>query len=127
MLMEIGASNSSRHFIFKQDLQALVDELGIEIRVAHYPPYTSKWNPVEHKVFPHITRALQGMVLTSHQITKELIEKANTKTGLKVVAWICNQVYQTKRKVEAGFKKSMRILFDEKPGKWNYVVKPQVN
>jgi hypothetical protein len=107
MLMDGGGSNSSRHYIFKQDLQALVDELGIDIRVAHYPPYTSKWNPIEHRVFPHITRALQGMVLTSHQITKELIERATTKTGLSVVACILNKVYETKRKVAAGFKESI--------------------
>jgi hypothetical protein len=124
MLMDGGGSNSSRHYIFKQDLQALVDELGIDIRVAHYPPYTSKWNPIEHKVFPHITRTLQGMVLTSHQITKELIEKATTKTGLSVVAFILNKVYETKRKVITGFKESMRILFDDILGQWNYVVTP---
>jgi hypothetical protein len=62
MLMDGEGSNSSRHLIFKQDLQALADALGIDMRVAHYPPYTSKWNPIEHKVFPHITRA--GLVQT---------------------------------------------------------------
>ena len=125
MLMDGGGSNSSRHYIFKQDLQALVDELGIDIRVAHYPPYTSKWNPIEHRVFPHITRTLQGMVLTSHQITKELIERATTKTGLTVVAYILNKVYEIKRKVMAGFKESMRILFDDILGQWNYVATPK--
>jgi hypothetical protein len=125
MLMDGGGSNSSRHYIFKQDLQALVDELGIDIRVAHYPPYTSKWNPIEHRVFPHITRTLQGMVLTPHQITKELIERATTKTGLSVVACILNKVYETKRKVAAGFKESMRILFDNILGQWNYVATPK--
>ena len=125
MLMDGGGSNSSRHYIFKQDLQALVDELGIDIRVAHYPPYTSKWNPVEHRVFPHITRAMQGMVLTSHVLTKELIETTTTKAGLSVVACILNKVYQTKRKVVVGFKKSMRILFDGLLGQWNYVATPK--
>lgn len=125
MLMDGGGSNSSRHYIFKQDLQALVDELGIDIRVAHYPPYTSKWNPIEHRVFPHITRALQGAVLTSHQLTKELIETATTKAGLTVVACILNKVYETKRKVEEGFKESMRILFDATLGQWNYVTTPK--
>jgi hypothetical protein len=48
LLMDCGGSNSSRHYIFKQDLQALVDEIGVEIRIAHYPPHTSKWNPIEH-------------------------------------------------------------------------------
>jgi transposase len=125
MLMDGGGSNSSRHYIFKQDLQALADELGIDIRVAHYPPYTSKWNPVEHRVFPHITRAMQGMVLTSHELTKELIETTTTKAGLSVVACILNKVYLTKRKVVAGFKESMRILFDSVLGKWNYVATPK--
>lgn len=125
MLMDGGGSNSSRHYIFKQDLQALVDELGVDIRVAHYPPYTSKWNPIEHRVFPHITRALQGMVLTSHQITKVLIERTTTKTGLSVIACILNKVYETKRKVTAEFKKSMRILFDVYLGNWNYIVIPK--
>lgn len=121
MLMDGGGSNSSRHFIFKQDLQALAAEIGIEIRVAHYPPYTSKWNPVEHRVFPHITRALQGVILTSHLLTKELIEKATTKAGLKVFACIFNKVYEIGRKVAEGFKKSMRIVFDKHLGQWNYV------
>jgi hypothetical protein len=122
MLMDGGGSNSSRHYIFKQDLQALVDELGIDIRVAHYPPYTSKWNPIEHRVFPHITRALAGAILTSHLLTKELIETTTTKKGLTVVAYILNKVYDTKRKVAAGFKETMRILFDDVLGRWNYVV-----
>jgi hypothetical protein len=52
-----GGSNNANHYIFKQDLQKLVDEIGIEIRIAHYPPYTSKYNPIEHRLFPHITRA----------------------------------------------------------------------
>ncbi|SJM92815.1 transposase [Crenothrix polyspora] len=125
MLMDGGGSNSSRHYIFKQDLQALADELGIDIRVAHYPPHTSKWNPIEHRVFPHITRAMQGMVLTSHELTKELIETATTKAGLSVVACILNKVYLTKRKVAAGFKESMRILFDSVLGRWNYVATPK--
>ena len=126
MLMDGGGSNSSRHFIFKQDLQALADEIGIEIRIAHYPPYTSKWNPIEHRVFPHITRALQGIILTSHQLTKELIEKATTKTGLKVFACISNKVYKTGRKAMEGFKESMRIVFDKHLGQWNYVAMAKV-
>jgi hypothetical protein len=125
MLMDGGGSNSSRHYIFKQDLQALADELGIDIRVAHYPPYTSKWNPIEHRVFPHITRALQGIVLTSHALTKELIETTTTKTGLRVFAGILNKIYQINRKVAADFKASMRIVFDDLLGQWNYVAIPK--
>ena len=72
-----------------------------------------------------MTWTLQGMVLTSHQITKELIERATTKTGLTVVACILNKVYATKRKVMAGFKESMRILFDDILGQWNHVATPK--
>lgn len=117
-------SNSSRHYIFKQDLQALVDVIGVEIRIAHYPPYTSKWNPIEHRVFPHITRSLQGVILTTHRLTKELIEKTKTKSGLKVFACIFNKVYETGRKVVDGFKESMKIVFDQSLKQWNYVAVP---
>jgi hypothetical protein len=124
MLMDGGGSNSSRHYVFKHDLQTLADEIGIEIRIAHFPPYTSKWNPIEHRVFPHITRALQGVVLKTHRLVKQLIEKTTTKTGLKVFACILNKRYETGRKVAADFKKSMRIVFDALLGQWNYVAVP---
>jgi len=123
-LADSGGSNSYRHYIFKQKLQALVDDLGIEIRMAHYPPYCSKWNPVEHRVFPHITRAMQGVIFTSHTLVKELIETTSTKTGLQVVAHIVTKVYETGRKVADDFKDTMRILFDENLGQWNYRAVP---
>ena len=84
MLMDGGGSNSSRHYLFKQDLQALVDDIGIEIRIAHYPPYTSKWNPIEHRLFPHLTRSLQGMILTTHELVKELIGATTTKIAERI-------------------------------------------
>ena len=105
MLMDGGGSNSSRHYLFKQDLQALADALGIPIRVAHYPPYTSKWNPIEHRVFPHVTRALQGVIFKSHELVKELIETTTTQNGLTVKANIIDKVYMIGRKVVDGFNK----------------------
>src|SRR5450631_631422 len=125
LLMDGGGSNSSRHYIFKQDLQALVEEIGIDIRIAHYPPYTSKWNPIEHRVFPHMTRELSGMILISHVFMKELIEKTTTKAGLKVFACIFNKAYETGRKVVESFKESMRIIFDKHLRQWNYVAIPK--
>lgn len=125
MLMDGGGSNSSRHYLFKQDLQALADKLGIPIRVAHYPPYTSKWNPIEHRLFPHVTRALQGVIFKSHELVKELIETTTTQNGLTVKANIIDKVYRVGRKIVDGFKKSMRILFDDHLGQWNYVAVPQ--
>ena len=58
-----GGSNSSRYYIFKADLQNLANEIGLEIRIAHYPPYTSKYNLIEHRLFLHVTRVCQGTVL----------------------------------------------------------------
>lgn len=120
VLCDGGGSNNARHFIFKQDLQELADEIGVEIRIAHYPPYCSKYNPIEHRLFPHVTRACQGVVFTSVELVKELMEKTHTKTGLKVFVQIIDKVYQTGRKVAADFKEKMRIVFDEFLPRWNY-------
>jgi len=120
ILCDAGGSNSYRHYIFKEDLQKLVDEIGVEIRVAHYPSYSSKWNPIEHRVFCHVTRALKGVILKGYDLVKELIETTTTKKGLTVKANIINKVYQTKRKVADNFKETMRIIFDKELGKWNY-------
>ena len=120
-----GGSNSSRHFIFKEDLQKLVDDIGVEIRMAHFPPYTSKWNPVEHRVFPHITRALKGVILGSYDFVKELIENTTTKSGLILNVRITNKIYEIGRKYAANFKENMKILFDDFLGQWNYRAVPQ--
>ena len=124
LLCDGGGSNSSRHYIFKQDLQQLVDEIGIDIRIAHYPPYTSKYNPVEHRLFPHITRACQGVIFTSIELVKALIEKTRTSTGLSVIVKIIDKVYETGRKVVDGFKETMRIVFDDFLPQWNYTAIP---
>jgi len=120
VLCDGGGSNSSRHYLFKQDLQALADELGIEIRVAHYPPYCSKYNPIEHRLFPHVTRACQGVIFTSIELVKELMEKTTTTTGLKAFVHIIDKVYETGRKVAADFKQTMPIVFDDFLPQWNY-------
>jgi hypothetical protein len=106
-------------------LQALVNQLGIEIRIAHYPPYTSKYNPIEHRLFPHLTRACQGVIFQSVEMVKDLMARAKTQTGLSVVVNIVEQVYQTGRKVTEDFKQTMEIVFDEYLPQWNYTAKPQ--
>jgi hypothetical protein len=106
-------------------LQKLVNEIGIESRIAHYPPYTSKYNPIEHRLFPHITRAGQGVIFTSLELVKALVEKTPTKTGLSVAVNILNKVYKTGRKVADNFKNTMQIIFDEYLPKWNYRAVPQ--
>jgi len=120
ILCDAGGSNSYRHYIFKEDLQKLADEIGTEIRIAHYPSYASKWNPIEHRLFCHITRTLTGVIFKTHDLVKELINTTTTRTGLKVTADIINKVYLTGRKYAENFKVTMRIKFDEVLGKWNY-------
>jgi transposase len=124
ILCDGGGSNSSLHYIFKQDLQTLADEIGVEIRIAHYPPYCSKYNPIEHRLFPHITRACQGVIFTSIEVVQELIEKTNTKAGLKAFVHVINKVYEIGRKVAAGFKENMRIVFDDLLPRFNYRAVP---
>ena len=120
ILCDAGGGNSYRHYIFKEDLQKPADEIGVEIRIAHYPSYASKWNPIEHRLFCHITRALKGVIFKSYELVKELIESATTKTGLTVKANIIKKVYETGRKYAENFKETMRIKSDEVLGKWNY-------
>ena len=127
MLCDGGGSNSSRHYIFKQDLQCLADEIGIEIRIAHYPPYCSKYTPIEHRFLPHGTRACQVVIFTNIELVKELMENASTSTGLKTFASVLDKVYETGRKVMANFKENMRIIFDKILPSWNYRAIPENN
>lgn len=125
ILADGGGSNSSRQYIFKYDLQQLVNEIGVEIRVVHYPPYTSKYNPIEHRMFCHVTRACQGVIFKSIEIVKELMENTSTTTGLKVAVSIKDKIYETGRKVTDEAKENLKIVFDKLLGKWNYTVTPQ--
>ena len=90
----------------------------------HYPPYTSKYNPIEHRLFPHLTRACQGVAFKSVELVKELMDTAKTKTGFKVFTSILDQPFATKRKVADNFKETMRIRFDDYLSKWNYTAVP---
>ena len=120
VLADGGGSNSSRHYIFKEDLQKLVDEIGVEIRIAHYPPYTSKYNPIEHRLFCHVTRTWKGVVFSSIELVNDLVRKTTTSKGLKVFSSIKDKIFETGRKYSEGFKENMKILFDATLGKWNY-------
>ncbi|MBF0227874.1 MAG: ISAzo13 family transposase [Desulfobacterales bacterium] len=124
VLCDGGGSNSSRHYLFKQDIQILADEIGIEIRIAHYPPYCSKYNPIEHRLFPHITRTCRGVIFSSLDVVTNLIAKTRTKKGLKVFVHVIDKVYKTGRKVVENFKSTMRIVFDEILPNWNYIAIP---
>jgi hypothetical protein len=120
LLCDGGGSNSADKYLFKEDLQKLADRLGREIRMAHYPPYCSKYNPIERRLFPHVTRACQGVIFDSVATVKRLLEKTRTSKGLGVVVEVVEKVYETGRKYAEGFKKDMKIVFDEYLPKWNY-------
>jgi len=124
ILCDGGGSNSASSYLFKEDLQALSDRLNLRVRIAHYPSYCSKYNPIEHRVFPHVTRACKGVPMETVDTAKYYIEKTETTTGLKVVARIIRKIYETGRKYAASFKEDMTIKFDDFLPKWNYVAIP---
>lgn len=124
LLMDGGGSNSCLHYIVKEDLQNLSNELKMKITVAHYPAYCSKYNPIEHRLFPHLQRSWEAVVFESYEIVKEQVEKTTTSTGLQVVAWLNEKVYQSGRKYSENFKEQMTIVFDQVLPKWNYQIVP---
>ena len=94
--------------------------------MAHYPSYASKYNPIEHRLFCHITNACKGAIFSSIDVFKSLVDKASTSKGLKVFSTIKDKVYATARKVSEDFKQNMKIVFDDYLGKWNYKAVPKV-
>jgi hypothetical protein len=125
VLCDGGGSNSSSAYLFKQDLQALADNLNLKIRIAHYPPYCSKYNPIGHRLFPHVTRACRGVPLETVETAQHYMAKTETTTGLKVAVRIINNVFETGRKYAQAFKENMAIQFDDFLPKWNYTAAPQ--
>jgi Rhodopirellula transposase DDE domain len=125
VLCDGGGSNSASRYVFKEQLQSLASRLGLEIRVAHYPPYCSKYNPIEHRLFPHVTRACLGVIFRGLETVRYYMAKAETSTGLKTRVRVLEKVYETGRKCAEGFKETMKIVFDEFLPKWNYRAAPE--
>lgn len=124
-LCDCGGSNSANQHLFKSDLQNLVDDIGVEIRIAHYPSYCSKYNPIERRFFPHVARACQGMLFDTLDTAVRLMRNASTTTGLRTTVNVIRRAYETGRKVARNFKATMTILFDDLLPKWNYRAVPQ--
>lgn len=127
LLCDGGGSNNSRHYLVKEDLWFLAQVLDINIVVAHYPPYCSKWNPIEHRLFAHVHQAWKGAVFHNIQIVKELADKTQTKTGLETKVWINPKQYQTGRKPTTVFTENIHdfIQFDQDLPQWNYSILKQ--
>ncbi len=124
LLCDCGGSNDYRRYLFKQYLQVLADRLQLNVRVAHYPPYTSKYNPIEHRLFPHLTRACAGVSLTDLTMAVQLMRKTRTRTGLRVTVEVVSKYYATGQKYSPDFRAAMPLEFDKELPAWNYCAKP---
>jgi hypothetical protein len=120
-----GGSNGGRVRLWKLELQGLVNEIGIPIRVCHFPPGTSKWNKIEHRLFSFITMNWKGEPLVSHEVMLNLIANTKTKTGLSVRAEMDKSEYPKGIKVSDADFDSINIVRDKFHGDWNYSIHPE--
>jgi transposase len=120
-----GGSNGGRVRLWKLELQGLADEVGIPIRVSHYPPGTSKWNKIEHRLFSFITMNWRGEPLISHEVMLNLIANTKTKTGLSVKAELDKREYPKGIKVPDAEFATINMVRDDFHGEWNYSISPR--
>jgi hypothetical protein len=120
-----GGSNGSRCRLWKVSLQELADKLGLKLLMCHFPPGTSKWNKIEHRLFSFITQNWRGRPLTSHQAIVNLIASTTTSTGLIVKAALDTNHYETKIKVSDEQLAGLRLKRHEFHGEWNYTISPR--
>lgn len=120
-----GGSNASRSGLWKMELQKLSDETGLTLQVCHFPPGTSKWNKIEHRLFSYITKNWRGQPLLSSGMVVQLIGNVKTKTGLTVRAMLDKNVYATGTKISKEDMEKLRIKPDEFHPEWNYRILPR--
>lgn len=119
-----GGSNSPRTRLWRWALQSFANETGLKLELCHYPPGTSKWNKIEHRLFCHITRNWQGIPLESHEIVVNLIGSTRTAKGLEVHAWLDSTEYEKSKKVTDEQLAEVKIERNEFHGEWNYKILP---
>jgi hypothetical protein len=120
-----GGSNGSRVRLWKMQLQKFADATGLTLVVCHYPPGTSKWNKIEHRLFCHITQNWRGRPLTSRTAMVELIAATTTKTGLKVRCELDTKTYPKGIKVSDAEMATLNIKGDAFHPEWNYTISPR--
>ena len=120
-----GGSNSSRSRLWKVELQQWADETGLIVEVCHYPPGTSQWNKIEHRLFCHITQNWRGTPLETLEVVVESIGATTTKAGLEVHAWLDQQTYQKGRKVSDTQLAECHLKMNKFHGEWNYEIHPR--
>jgi transposase len=120
-----GGSNGARNRLWKLMLQRFADETGMIMEVCHFPPGTSKWNKIEHRLFCHITRNWQGVPLETLEVIVQLIGSTRTSEGLEVHAWLDERTYEKGRKVTASELDALHIRPNKFHGEWNYEIHPR--
>lgn len=121
---DAGGSNGHRNRLWKLELQGLANETGMVIEVFHYPPGTSKWNKIEHRLFCHITRNWRGVPLETHQVVVSLVSSTRTNEGLEVHCWLDEGQYLKGRKITNTEMQSVCIKRNAFHGDWNYQILP---
>jgi len=119
-----GGSNGYRVRLWKVELQSFATETGFQITTCHFPPGTSKWNKIEHRLFSHISMNWRGRPLVSHEVIVKLIGKTSTQQGLRVKAKLDKRKYPTKIKVSDQEMKQIKLKPHTFHGEWNYSIKP---
>ena len=122
---DCGGSNGARVRLWKLELQKLADETGLALHVLHYPPGTSKWNKIEHRMFCHITQNWRGRPLIDRLTIVDLIGATTTKTGLKVECALDTRNYVKGIKVSDAKMEALNITGDEFHPEWNYTINPR--
>lgn len=120
-----GGSNSPRTRLWRLELQKLADATGLIVEVCHYPPGTSKWNKIEHKLFCHITRNWQGVPLENLEVIVNLIANTRTTAGLEVHAWLDENEYPKQIEVTDEQLADIKIRRNKFQGEWNYYISPK--
>jgi hypothetical protein len=126
ILADGGSSNGARNRLWKKELQELANETHLTIHVSHYPPYTSKWNAIEHELFSFISINWRAKPITSYEVMLELLNHTKNKGGLTVTAMKDTNSYPTKIKVTDKEFEKLNITRDSFHGDWNYSIKPQL-
>jgi len=122
---DCGGSNGARVRLWKIELQRFADETGLVLNVHHYPPGTSKWNRIEHRLFCHITQTWRGRPLTDRMAVVELIAATTTKAGLKIESALDTCAYEKGIKVRDAQMKALDIQGDPFHPEWNYTIRPR--
>jgi hypothetical protein len=125
LLGDGGGRNSGPKPLCKEDLQGVVHDIAVPIRVAHDPAYCSKCNPIARRLFSPVTRACQGVRFDTLHTVLGLRHKTKTPQGLSVTVRVLNKLYEGGRTVSEAFKKNMPIVFAKLLPKWNYWALPQ--